>query len=482
VKKAPAPSKAATKTKAPPAKPAKAPAAAKPAGGRTEAPRAEAATKAAPAPSKAPAAVKAAPAAKPTKGPSPAAAKPGKAPAPAADRKGAQPAVAAEAARPERAAAPPEGPAKAAPAAKPAEAPRAQPAEEAAKAGGAAPAAPEEAPPPRRYPPPKARPPIVLVWSKPVAEPPEKGDLPFPVLRRDKVREVYQISRSELLIVTSDRVSAFDVVMKEPIPRKGEVLTMLTAWWLARLETKGVEHHLISVHPDQIAERHPELAKTRKQWERRAMLVRKTDPIPVESVVRGYLAGSAWKEYVETHYLAGERLPDEMLEGQRLPRPMFAPATKAQEGHDENITPAEVRQALGEQLATRIERLALRIYDHGRRAAESSGIILADTKYEFGLDLEGRLLLIDEVMTPDSSRYWPKQSYAPGKTQPSLDKQPIRDWLETQPEPWDKKPPPPKLPPQVVSQTTDRYLEIFRRLTGTTLDEFQPPLMRSPVS
>jgi phosphoribosylaminoimidazole-succinocarboxamide synthase len=322
---------------------------------------------------------------------------------------------------------------------------------------------------------------VVITWVKAVAEPPEKGDLQYPVLRRGKVREVYQLDRSELLIVTSDRVSAFDVVMKEPIPRKGEVLTQLTAWWLARLETKGVEHHLISVHPDQIIDRHPDLAKTRRQWERRAMLVRRTDPIPVECVVRGYLAGSAWKEYLERRMLAGERLPEEMQEGQRLPRPMFAPATKASEGHDLNITPADVRRNLGEQLGSRLERLALRIYDHGRRACEASGIILADTKFEFGLDLDGRLLLIDEVMTPDSSRFWPKQTYSVGKPQTSLDKQPIRDWLDALTD-WDKKPPPPKLPPSVVSATTDRYLEIFRRLTGTSLDEFQPPLMRSLIS
>jgi phosphoribosylaminoimidazole-succinocarboxamide synthase len=318
------------------------------------------------------------------------------------------------------------------------------------------------------------------VWSKPVAEPPETGDLPYPVLRRGKIREVYQLDRAELLIVTSDRVSAFDVVMKELIPRKGEVLTQLTAWWLARLETKGVEHHLISVHPDQIIERHPDLARTRREWERRAMLVRKTDTIPVECVVRGYLAGSAWKEYLEFKMVAGERLPEEMLEGQRLPRPMFAPATKSAEGHDINITPMDVRRALGEQLATRLERLALRTYDHGRRGCEASGIVLADSKFEFGFDLDGRLLLIDEVLTPDSSRFWPKQTYSPGKTQPSLDKQPIRDWLDALPD-WDKKPPPPQLPPEVVTATTERYLEIFRRLTGTGLDEFQPPLMRSPI-
>jgi phosphoribosylaminoimidazole-succinocarboxamide synthase len=290
------------------------------------------------------------------------------------------------------------------------------------------------------------------------------------------VREVYKLDRAELFIVTSDRVSAFDVVMSEPIPRKGEVLTQLTAWWLARLETRGVEHHLISVHADQIIERHPELAATRELWERRGMLVRRTEPIPVECVVRGYLSGSAWKEYAESGTLAGERLPDEMLESQRLPRPVFSPATKATEGHDENITPTEVRRRVGERMANRLERLALRIYDHGRRACEPAGIILADTKFEFGLDLDGRLLLIDEVMTPDSSRFWPKQGYTPGQAQPSLDKQPIRDWLDALPD-WDKKPPPPALSPAVVSSATERYQEIFRRLTGSGLDDFHAPLL-----
>jgi phosphoribosylaminoimidazole-succinocarboxamide synthase len=301
------------------------------------------------------------------------------------------------------------------------------------------------------------------------------GDLPFPLIRQGKVRDVYDLGRGELLIVTSDRISAFDVVMEETIPKKGEVLTMLTAWWLARLETKGVEHHLISVDPEQILRMHPELVSTRKLWERRSMLVRKTEPLPIECVVRGYLAGSAWKEYLATGMLAGERLPAEMQESQRLPRPMFSPATKATKGHDENITPAEVRKVIGEQMAIRVERLSLRIYDHGRRAAEASGILLADTKFEFGRDLDGRLLLIDEVLTPDSSRFWPKQTYAAGRGQPSLDKQPLRDWLETHE--WNKKAPPPKLPRPVVSATSERYLDAFRRLTGAPLSDFQPPLL-----
>jgi phosphoribosylaminoimidazole-succinocarboxamide synthase len=313
--------------------------------------------------------------------------------------------------------------------------------------------------------------------AKPEVKPARPApDLPYPLVRQGKVRDVFQVDRSELLIVTSDRISAFDVVMEETIPKKGEVLTMLTAWWCSRLETKGVEHHLISVDPEQIARLYPKLAKVRKLWERRSMLVSKTDPIPVECVVRGYLAGSAWKEYLATGMLAGERLPSEMQESQRLPRPMFSPATKATEGHDENITPDQVRKMIGEQLASRLERLALRIYDHGRRACEASGILLADTKFEFGRDLDGRLLLIDEVLTPDSSRFWPKQTYAAGRGQASLDKQPLRDWLEAQTE-WNKQPPPPKLPRAVTSATSERYLDAFRRLTGSTIGDFQPPLL-----
>lgn len=312
--------------------------------------------------------------------------------------------------------------------------------------------------------------------SRPGAEP----GIPFPLVRRGKVREVYEVGPRELFIVTSDRVSAFDVVMAEPIPRKGEVLTQLTSWWLSRLEARGVEHHLLAVDPEHVVRLHPELAESRPSWERRGMLVLKTAPIPIECVVRAYLAGSGWKEYERTGGLAGERLPEEMLESQRLPRPLFTPATKAEEGHDENITPAEVRRRIGPQLAGRLERLSLRIFDHGRRACDASGIILADTKLEFGLDLDGRLLLIDEVMTPDSSRFWPRQGYGPGRSQPSLDKQPIRDWLDALPD-WDKTPPPPALPPEVVEAASERYLEIFHRLTGRPLDDFHPPVPGSAV-
>ena len=300
-------------------------------------------------------------------------------------------------------------------------------------------------------------------------------DVPLRLLFRGKVRDVYEAGASELLMVASDRVSAFDVVMRETVPRKGEVLTQLTAWWLSRLQPE-VEHHLLAVDPEQIVRLHPELAESRRLWERRAMLVRRTEPIAVECVVRGYLSGSAWKEYRASGTLAGEPLPGGMVESQKLPRPLFSPATKAQHGHDENITPGQVRELLGEDLAGRLERLSLHIYDHGSRACDAAGILLADTKFEFGLAGE-RLLLIDEVMTPDSSRFWPKQSYQPGRGQPSLDKQPIRDWLEALPD-WDKTPPPPPLAPEVVARASARYLEIFRRLTGVELDDFRAPAFR----
>lgn len=296
--------------------------------------------------------------------------------------------------------------------------------------------------------------------------------LPLPLLHRGKVRDVYEAGPDELFMVASDRVSAFDVVMGRPIPRKGEVLTQITAWWLDRLD---VEHHLIAADPDRIVARHPELADSRPAWARRAMLVRRAPTIPIECVVRGYLSGSAWKEYREQGTLAGEPMPKGLKESDRLPTPLFSPATKAELGeHDENIPYQGVVDRVGSELAVRLRDLSVRLYERGRDTCAERGIILADTKYEFGKDRRGRLLLIDEVMTPDSSRFWPRESYAPGRGQPSLDKQPIRDWLEAVPG-WSKKPPAPTLPDEVVAAATARYLEIFRRLTGAELDRWQPP-------
>jgi phosphoribosylaminoimidazole-succinocarboxamide synthase len=208
------------------------------------------------------------------------------------------------------------------------------------------------------------------------------------------------------------------------------------------------------------------------------MLVRRTKPVLVECVVRGYISGSAWKEYERSGTLAGEALPAGLRESQRLDPPVFSPATKAEQGeHDENITFARMRDVLGDELADRLRDLSLRIYAHGRDVAEKSDIILADTKFEFGFDGAGELLLIDEVLTPDSSRFWPKESYGIGRGQPSLDKQPIRDWLDGL-DGWDKSPPPPDLPPEVVQAASDRYAQVFERLTGTPLAEYRPPRFR----
>ena len=302
-----------------------------------------------------------------------------------------------------------------------------------------------------------------------------ESELDLPLLHRGKVRDVYEVDAHTLLMVASDRVSAFDVVLPQPIPHKGEVLTLITAWWLEQLE-KSVPHHLIAVDPDRIVDRHPNLDASRDVWGRRAMLVHRTTPVLVECVVRGYISGSAWKEYRTHGTLAGEALPKGLQESQRLDPPIFSPATKAEQGeHDENITFGQTIEVLGKELATRLRDLSLSIYRHGRDVAEKSDIILADTKFEFGHDAEGELLLIDEVLTPDSSRFWPKESYGVGRGQPSLDKQPIRDWLDRLDD-WDKSPPPPDLPDEVVQAASQRYEDVFRRLTGTPLAEYSPPL------
>ncbi len=297
--------------------------------------------------------------------------------------------------------------------------------------------------------------------------------VPLPLLYRGKVRDIYDVGDSRLLMVASDRVSAFDVILPQPIPRKGEVLTQLTAWWLDSL--RGViDHHLLSSDPDQIADLVPSLRESREAWARRSMLVHRTEPVLIECVVRGYVSGSAWKEYRTSGTLAGEPLPEGLSESQQLPTPIFSPATKAQTGHDENIPFSGVVEHLGKEQATRLRELSLAVYAHGATIAKEHGIILADTKFEFGHDTDGLLLLIDEVLTPDSSRFWPSDLFQPGQGQPSLDKQPVRDFLDGLTD-WDKSPPPPDLPDHVVRETTDRYLEIFRRLTGTELDDFRPP-------
>ncbi len=302
-----------------------------------------------------------------------------------------------------------------------------------------------------------------------------ESELDLRLLHRGKVRDVYEVDADTLLMVASDRISAFDVILPQPIPHKGEVLTLVTAWWLEQLEDR-LSHHLIAVDADAIVARHPELALTRDQWDRRAMLVRRTTPVLVECVVRGYITGSAWKEYERSGTLANEPLPPGLRESQPLDPLIFSPATKAEMGeHDENITFGQTQELLGQELAQRLRDLSLDIYEYGRGVAETCGIILADTKFEFGFDASGELLLIDEVLTPDSSRFWPKESYAVGRGQPSLDKQPVRDWLD-QLQGWDKSPPAPDLPDGVVTETSNRYRDVFRRLTGIELSDYRSPL------
>lgn len=295
-------------------------------------------------------------------------------------------------------------------------------------------------------------------------------DLPLELVRRGKVRDVYAVDADRLLLVTTDRISAFDVVMHEAIPYKGVVLTQLTAWWLGQLTGK-IAHHLITADTDAIVREVPALAPHREALAGRAMLTWRADVVPIECVIRGYITGSAWKEYKATGTLAGEALAAGLRESDRLDPPIFSPATKAETGHDENITVSTVVQQVGADTAAELERLARLVYTFGRDTAEPRGIIVADTKFEFGWR-NGSLLLIDEVLTPDSSRFWPADQYQPGRGQPSFDKQPLRDWLdvERQAGRWNGEAPPPTLPPQVIDATSLRYRDAFARLTGAPLD------------
>jgi phosphoribosylaminoimidazole-succinocarboxamide synthase len=295
--------------------------------------------------------------------------------------------------------------------------------------------------------------------------------LPLRHLRRGKVREVYEIDPFRLLLVATDRVSAFDVVMAEPIPHKGAVLTQITAWWLRRFED-DVWHHMLTADVDEVIAAVPSLAPHRATLAGRAMLCRRTAVFPIECVMRGYISGSAWKEYRTTGTLAGEPMPPGLRESDRLDAPLFSPATKAETGHDENITMARVVETVGADVAAELERLSRQVYERGSAIARERGIIIADTKFEFGRDAGGRITLIDEVLTPDSSRFWPAASYEPGHAQPSFDKQPLRDYLdgERQAGRWNGDAPPPPLPPEVVRATSERYLDAFRRITGDDLD------------
>jgi phosphoribosylaminoimidazole-succinocarboxamide synthase len=301
----------------------------------------------------------------------------------------------------------------------------------------------------------------------------QRTDLPLPLLMRGKVRDVYAVDDERVLFVATDRISAFDVVLDRPIPDKGAVLTQLTAWWLARLGDL-TPHHLITADPDEIAVAVPQLNGTRHIWEKRSMLVRRATVIPVECVVRGFISGSAWAEYRTSGTVAGEPLPPNLRESERLDPPMFTPATKAAVGHDENITFARMQQLVGVGLAETLRQRSLAVYQRGRELAERSGIILADAKFEFGTLRDGTVALVDEVLTPDSSRFWPAETYGVGRGQPSLDKQPVRDFLEglVAQGRWNKAPPPPELSDDVVAASTERYRTVFHRLTGVSLDDF----------
>ena len=301
-------------------------------------------------------------------------------------------------------------------------------------------------------------------------------ELPFPLLRRGKVRDVYDLGDA-LLLVATDRVSAFDVVMPQPVPRKGEVLNLMAAWWFAQAAAI-VPTHFLSVDPDEIVRRYPALAESRAAWAARSTLARKLEPFPVECVVRGYLAGSAWSEYRRAGTLAGEPLPPGLRESDRLPAPIFSPATKAETGHDENITFGRMVEIVGPEVAHRLREASLALYEMGRAVAAEHGIMLADTKFEFGSDERGEIYLIDEILTPDSSRYWPAAEYSAGRAPPSLDKQPLRDHLEAMVSrgEWNKQAPGPRLPGWLLGQTSRRYQDVFRRLIGLDLDEV--PLAR----
>src|SRR5215218_8673777 len=281
--------------------------------------------------------------------------------------------------------------------------------------------------------------------------------------RRGKVRDVYEVDDDSLLIVATDRISAFDCILPTPIERKGEVLTALSEFWFEQLHDV-VANHLIESDVNKMP---PALQRHAQILAGRSMLVRRAEVFPVECVVRGYLVGSGWKDYLRTGSVCGHKLPDGLPESAKLPQPLFTPSTKAEEGHDENITEDQVREIIGEENTALLRDTSLRLYSDAEEYARQRGIIIADTKFEFGLDKDGQLLLVDEVLTPDSSRFWPADEYESGRSQPSFDKQFVRDYLETLD--WDKKPPAPAIPGEIAAATTARYLEAYRLLTGKEL-------------
>jgi len=292
-------------------------------------------------------------------------------------------------------------------------------------------------------------------------------DLGLPHVHSGKVRDIYAIGDDRLLMVTSDRISAFDVVMDEPIPDKGRVLTAMSAFWFEHLADVVPGHLLSTDLADLPAEVQPGAEAAGLAG--RIMITRRAEMLPIEIIVRGYITGSAWKEYRATGTMHGSPLPDDLLESAQLPEPVFTPSTKADEGHDENISYEQAVDLVGAELASRVRDVALDIYRRGAAWALERGIIIADTKFEMGM-VDGELTLCDEVLTPDSSRFWPVDAYRPGTTPPSFDKQPVRDYTETLG--WDKKPPPPSLPAEVVEASSRRYIEAYERITGRSMAEW----------
>src|SRR6202795_820906 len=296
------------------------------------------------------------------------------------------------------------------------------------------------------------------------------SDLPLQQIGRGKGRDIYAIGDDRVLLLTTDRISAFDVVMAETIPMKGAVLTQISAWWFKLLDGV-VPHHMISADADAIISQVPALREHRAAIAGRAMLCRRTEVFPIECVIRGYLSGSAWKEYAQHGTLAGEKLAPGLLESAKLEPAIFSPATKAETGHDENITVSRMREILGDEVAFELESMTRAVYMLGEKITRGQGIIIADTKFEFGRDKDGHIILIDEVMTPDSSRFWAADAYRPGQPQPSFDKQPLRDYLDAERRAgrWNGDAPAPRLPASVVEATSKRYLEAYRRVTGSEL-------------
>lgn len=283
------------------------------------------------------------------------------------------------------------------------------------------------------------------------------------LVRRGKVRDVYAVDEDRLLIVATDRISAFDCILPTPIPRKGEVLTALSRFWFQKL-AHVVPNHLLTTELSEMPE---SVVRHSAGMQGRSMLVRRTEVFPVECVVRGYLVGSGWKDYQRTGEVCGHRLPAGLRESEQLDKPIFTPATKAETGHDENISESQMAALIGEEVTTQLREISLQLYREAREYAGRRGIIIADTKFEFGRDRNGNIFLIDEALTPDSSRFWPAGSHQVGKSQASFDKQYVRDYLEGLD--WDKQPPAPALPEEIAAATTERYLEAYRLLVGENL-------------